>query len=312
MSGEEYRRYGILGNRLEGKTALVTGAGRGIAKGIALLMAREGAKVVVNDLGGFVDGGGDDQEPAQLVADEINGFGGEAVPHFGDVSNWADAEDMVRTAIDKWDKLDILVNVAGILRERMVFNMTEDDWDSVIRVHLKGTFCTTHFAAIHWRQRREYGRLINFTSGNGIHGSPGQANYAAAKAGIIGFTHACANELVRYGVTANSIAPNAATRMADRGGQFREPGAIPSSEEAAGTELDPANVAPAVVYLASEAAGNISGRVIVSEGFHVALYSQSEQVRHIYSDEPWDLDHLFKVFPETIGKGLTLPESRQG
>jgi NAD(P)-dependent dehydrogenase (short-subunit alcohol dehydrogenase family) len=274
-------------------------------------MAAEGAKVVVNDLGGPVDGGGSDQGPAQEVVDQINASGGEAVCHFGDVSNWDDAEDMVRTAIERWDKLDILVNVAGILRERMIFNMTEDEWDDVIRVHLKGTFCTTHFASIHWRQRREYGRLINFTSGAGIEGSAGQPNYAAAKAGIIGFTSSCANALVRYNVTANCIAPNAATRMADRGLNIGQPGAFPSSEQAAGGEYDPKNVAPAVVFLASEAGGNISGRVIVSEGYHVGLYSQSEQVRHIYSDGPWDLDRLFGIFPQTIGKGLTLPEARR-
>ena len=301
-----------MGNRLAGRTAIVTGAGRGIARGVALLMAREGAKVVVNDLGGAVDGGGRDEGPARDVADEINSFGGEAVPHFGDVANWDDAEDMVRTAIERWGKLDILVNVAGIVRERMVFNMTEDEWDDVIRVHLKGTFCTTHFASIHWRQRREYGRLINFTSGAGIEGSAGQPNYAAAKAGIIGFTVSCANALVRYGVTANCIAPNAATRMADRGLNVGQLGAFPSSEQAAGAEFDPANVAPAVIYLASEAAGNISGQVVVSEGYHIGLYSKSEQVRHIYSDGPWDLDDVFRLFPDTIGKGLTLPESRRG
>ena len=298
--------------KLEGKTALVTGAGRGIARGIAVLMAREGAKVVVNDLGGSIEGEGSSQALASQVAEEINAAGGEAVPHFGDVSNWDDAEDMVRTAIERWDKLDILVNVAGIVRERMVFNMTEEEWDDVIRVHLKGTFCTTHFASIHWRQRREYGRLINFTSGDGIEGAPGQANYAAAKAGIIGFTSSCANALVRYNVTANCIAPGAATRMTDRGLNVGRPGAFPTSEQARGGEWDPANVAPAVIYLASEAAGNISGRVILSEGYHVGLYSQSEQVRHIYSDGPWDLDHLFKVFPETIGQGLTLPEAQRG
>lgn len=295
---------------LLGRTALVTGAGRGIARGIAILMAQQGAKVVVNDLGGSVDGVGRDASPAQQVVNEINANGGEAIPDTGDVSNWQDAENMVQTAIDRWGKLDILVNVAGILREKMIFNMSEDEWDDVIRVHLKGTFCTSHFASIHWRERREYGRLINFTSGNGIHGVPGQANYAAAKAGIIGLTKACANELVRYNVTANCIAPNAATRMADRGLVFRDDNdAIKPSEDSTGTEYDPSNVAPAIIYLASESGKNISGEVIVAEGFHIGLYSKSEQVRHIYNDGPWDLDQVFKIFPETIGKDLQLPKA---
>ena len=301
-----------MGDRLEGKVAIVTGAGRGIARGIALLMGQEGAKVLVNDLGGSVEGEGASQAPAQQVADQITAAGGTALPHFGDVSKWEDAEDMVRTAIHTWDKLDILVNVAGILRERMVFNMTEDEWDDVIRVHLKGTFATTHFASIHWRQRREYGRLINFTSGAGINGSPGQPNYAAAKAGIIGFTRSCANALYRYNVTSNCIAPSASTRMTDRGlasaTEMREGGLGPASERDAGSERDPENVAPAVVFLASEAAGNISGRTIAAGGYHIGLYSEPEQVKHIYSDGPWDLDQLFDIFPNTLGEGLRLPE----
>ena len=301
-----------MGNRLDGKVALITGAGRGIGRGIALLMGQEGARVVANDFGGSIEGEGSAKGPATAVVEEINRLGGDAVAHYGDVSSWDDAEDMVRTAIERWGKLDILVNVAGIVRERMVFNMTEQEWDDVIRVHLKGTFCTTHFASIHWRQRREYGRLINFTSGDGIEGAPGQANYAAAKAGIIGFTRSCANALVRYGVTANCIAPGAATRMTDRGLHAGEPGGFPTSEQARGSEWDPRNVAPAVIYLASEAAANISGRVIAAEAYHVGLYSQSEQVRHIYSDGPWNLDHLFEVFPDTIGQGLTLPKPTRG
>ena len=248
------------------------------------------------------------------MVDEITAAGGEAIAHYGDVSSWDDAEDMVRTALNTWGKLDILVNVAGILRERMVFNMTEDEWDDVIRVHLKGTFATTKFASIHWRQRREYGRLINFTSTAGINGSAGQPNYAAAKAGIIGFTRSCANALVRYGVTANCIAPSASTRMTDRGlaaaAATREGAAGAASEREAGSERDPENVAPAVVFLASEQAGNISGRIVSAGGYHIGLFSEREEVKHIYSDGPWDMDHLFDTFPKTLSAGLTLPDGR--
>lgn len=303
-------------NKLQGKTAIVTGAGRGIGRGVALLMSKEGANVVVADIGGSVEGEGSSSAPAQQVVDEIKAAGGTAIPHFGDVSKWDDAEDMVRTAIESWGKLDILVNVAGILRERMIFNMTEQEWDDVIRVHLKGTFATTHFASIHWRQRREYGRLINFTSTAGINGSAGQPNYAAAKAGIIGFTRSCANALVRYNVTANAIAPSASTRMTDRGlaaaSQMRETGGASLSESDAGSARDPENVAPAVVFLASEQAGNISGRIIAAGGHQISLYSEREPIKHIYSDGPWDIDHLFDVFPNTLGDGLVLPDPRTG
>ncbi len=293
-------------DKLQGKVALVTGAGRGIGRGIALGLAREGAYVVVNDLGGSVEGTGSSSAPAEDVVKEIINGGGQAVASFGDVSNWSDAEQMVKVGIDEWGKLDILVNVAGIVRERMVFNMTEEEWDDVIRVHLKGTFCTTHFASIHWRQRKEFGRLINTTSDSGISGSPGQPNYAAAKFGIIAFTRSCAHALGKYNVTANCVAPLATTRMTDRG---RGPAAASGdgplpSELALGTERDPANVAPAVVFLASDQAANISGRVIGAGGYHIALYEeQIEQIKHIYSDGPWDMDHLFEIFNTTLGQG---------
>ena len=191
--------------------------------------------------------------------------------------------------------------MAGIVRERMVFNMTEAEWDDVIRVHLRGTFATTHFASIHWRERREYGRLINFTSSAGIKGTPGQPNYAAAKAGIIGFTRSCANALVRYNVTANCIAPVASTRMDDRVAATGTEGA-PPSERSAGTERDPMNVAPAVVFLASEGAGNISGRTFAASGYHIGLYSEPQVEKHIYSDGPWNLDQLFEIFPPHISR----------
>ena len=197
-------------DHLAGKTAIVTGSGRGIGRGIALALAGQGASVIVNDFGGSVQGEGRDTTVSERVVDEIRAAGGTAEANGADVSEHREAEDLVRQALDSFGKLDILVNVAGILRERMIFNMTEQEWDDVIRVHLKGTYNTTHFASIHWRQRREYGRLINFSSTAGINGSAGQPNYAAAKAGMIGFTKSCANALARYNVTANAMAPGAA------------------------------------------------------------------------------------------------------
>jgi NAD(P)-dependent dehydrogenase (short-subunit alcohol dehydrogenase family) len=251
-----------MAGRLAGKTAIVTGAGRGIGREVALLFAQEGCRVLVNDLGTSVAGEGADTSPAAQTVAEIRASGGEAIAHFGDVADLDAAEDMVRTVLNEWGQLDILVNVAGILRDRMVFNMTEEEWDAVVRVHMKGTFATTKFASLHWRQARNGGRLINFTSGSGLFGAPGQPNYAAAKMGIWGFTLSCARALGRYGVTANSIAPGAATRMTDTVPAERSaqgPNRV-TSDAAKGTERDPANIAPPLVYLASDAGGWISGR----------------------------------------------------
>ena len=203
---------GMLDNRV----AIVTGAGRGIGAEIAQLFAANGAKVVVNDLGGSVDGTGGEAGPADDVVSAIKDAGGDAVANYSSVADYDAAEGIVQQALDEFGRLDVLVNVAGILRDRMVFNMTEAEWDAVVDVHMKGTFNTTKYASIYWRANREgHYRLINFTSGSGLHGAPGQPNYAAAKLGIVGFTYSCANALGRYGVTSNAIGPGASTRMTD-------------------------------------------------------------------------------------------------
>jgi len=300
--------------RLEGKVAIVTGAGRGIARGVAHHFGMHGAKVVCVDYGVDVDGTNPRSEIAEQTAAEIRANGGEAIGVYADVSNWADGERMVQTAIDTYGKLDVLVCAAGILRERMVFNMNEDEWDDVIRVHLKGTFVPAHFASIYWRQQRQGGRLINFTSTAAIQGA-GQPNYSAAKAAIIGFTYSCARALARYDVTANAIAPGAATRMTDRGlgnaANIRE-GAAPPSETAAGTSRDPANNAPALVYLASDEGRYISGNVFATGGFHIGRWVKPEETKVIYSGgKQWDYDYLFSIFKSTLGAGLSLPEGRQ-
>jgi NAD(P)-dependent dehydrogenase (short-subunit alcohol dehydrogenase family) len=296
---------------LDGKTAVITGAGRGIGREIALLFAKEGARVVVNDLGTSVAGEGADTRPAEEVVEEIRAFGGEAIPDFGDVSDVDQAEALVRKALDAWGKLDILVNCAGILRDRMIFNMTPEEWDAVIRVHLRGTYATTRFASIHWRQARQGGRLINFTSGSGLFGAPGQPNYAAAKMGIWGFTLSCARALGRYGVTANSIAPGASTRMTDTVPPERRtnPGQVIRSDSAAGTERDPANVAVPLVYLASDAAWWVTGRCWGISGYRITLYSQIQPQIVLQGVRKWEVDELFERFPQVFGPAF--PEFQQ-
>src|SRR5690349_11575033 len=250
---------------LEGRTALVTGSGRGIGRGIAIAMAKAGAKVVVNDLGATLDGQGEEKTPADQVVDEILTNGGVAVTNYSSVADYDAATAMVQQVIDTFGTIDILVNVAGILRDRMIFNMTESEWDAVIAVHLKGMFNCTRAASIKFREQRS-GRIISMSSVSAL-GAPGQPNYAAAKAGIIGLTWSCANALTRYNVTANAIMPSGATRMIDstpRGKKiFEDTGKWPS-EQAVGTPQDPDNVAPLAVYLASDAAQNVNGQVFHS------------------------------------------------
>jgi NAD(P)-dependent dehydrogenase (short-subunit alcohol dehydrogenase family) len=289
---------------LDGRVAIVTGAGRGIGASVARLLASEGAAVVVNDLGGAVDGSGSDAGPAQQEVDEITAAGGRAVASGADVSDHAAAEDLIKTAISEFGRLDVLVNVAGILRDRMVFNMTEQEWDDVIRVHLKGTFNTTKFASAHWRSLRDesaQNRIINFTSVSGLHGAPGQPNYAAAKMGIVGLTYSSAHSLARYGVTVNAVSPAAATRMTD---------SVPTGRRRARTESaderSPDNVAPVVAYLASERSGWINGRIVHSSGYEVSLYSDPQPVIRLIGTGPWELgrlaDEVERSFGPTVGR----------
>ena len=293
--------------KLDGKVAAITGSGRGIGRGIALLMAKEGAKVVVNDLGASVHGEGADKTPAQQVVEEIKKAGGQAVANADNIATVKGGESLVQAAVDSFGKLDILVNCAGILRDRMIFNMTEEEWDAVVAVHLKGHFCTIRPASALMRQQKG-GRIINFSSGSAL-GAPGQPNYAAAKAGILGLTYSCANALAKYGITCNAIMPGAATRMTDTipANFAQQMGLATTSAQAQESPMDPANVAPVVVFLASDAAQHVTGQCIGASGYRISLYTHMVPEKVIYSQGPWDLDHLFKVFGSTLGADLKPP-----
>jgi len=254
----------------EGRVCIVTGAGGGIGREHALLLSEHGAKIVVNDLGGAMDGTGASTGPAQAVADEITAAGGEAVANTDDISDWAGAERLVNQAIDTFGRLDVLVNNAGILRDRMLVNMEEAEWDAVIKVHLKGTFAPARHAAAHWRDRSKAGdqvdaRIINTTSVSGIYGNPGQTNYGAAKMGIAAFTIIAAQELARYGVTVNAIAPGALTRMTEGLGGLRQP------TEEQRERMSPKWIAPICVWLASPESREVTGRVVEASGRVLAV-----------------------------------------
>ena len=251
----------------EGRIVIVTGAGRGIGRGHALEFARQGAKVVVNDLGAESDGTGGSSGPAGEVVDAIRSMGGEAVVNGDDVADWAGAQRLVQTAVDTFGGLDVLVNNAGFLRDRMVVSTSEEEWDAVIRVHLKGHFAPTRFAAAYWREQQKNGvavdgRVINTSSGAGLMGSVGQGAYSAAKAGIAGLTMVEAAELGRYGVTANAIAPAARTRMTEA--VFADTMAAPSDD--AFDAMAPENIAPLVVWLGSADSSGVTARVFEVEG----------------------------------------------
>ncbi len=255
----------------EGRVVIVTGAGRGIGREHALELARQGARVVVNDLGGSTGGEGRDAGPAAEVVTEIRSLGGEAIANAADVSDWEQSAALVRAAREAFGRLDALVNNAGILRDRMFVNTQVEEWDAIVRVHLRGHFCPTRHACAHWRDRAKAGervaaRIVNTSSGAGLQGSVGQGNYAAAKAGIAALTLVQAVELARYGITANAIAPSARTRLTESvfPDMMRRP-------EQGFDAMDPANVAPLVAWLCSEASGDVSGRVFEVEGGKISV-----------------------------------------
>jgi NAD(P)-dependent dehydrogenase (short-subunit alcohol dehydrogenase family) len=293
---------------IQGKIAVVTGAGRGIGREIALLLAQEGAKVVVNDFGGQADGTGGETKVADDVVREIRKRGGEAVGNYEAVGTMQSGKEIIRTAIDKFGKIDILVNNAGILRDRMIFNMSEEEWDGVIAVHLKGTFACTR-AAVPLMREQKSGRIINFTSTSGLIGNVGQANYGAAKMGIVGFTKVVALDMARYNVTANCIAPFAWTRLI---------GTIPTETEEQKKRVEkvkkmsPAHIAPLVAYLACDEAQYISGQIFGVRGKEIFLFSQPHPIRSIHHAEGWTPSRLAEMFKGTLGPSLTpLQTSRQ-
>jgi NAD(P)-dependent dehydrogenase (short-subunit alcohol dehydrogenase family) len=286
---------------LEGKVAIVTGAGRGIGREHALALADAGAKVVVNDLGGSLSGEGTDRRPAEDVADKIRSGGGEAVADYENVADFAGAERLVRHALDAFGGLDILLNNAGILRDRMLVNMTEQEWDAVINVHLKGHFAPTRHAAAHWRERSKSGetvrgRVINTSSPSGVFGNVGQANYGAAKGAIAAFTLIAAQELARYGVTVNCLAPNARTRMTEQ--TFGE---LPPPAEGS-DPLDPGNIPPIAVALCADDAQAITGQCFFVYGGAVNVLRPWDAGELIATDGRWQaadfLAELKDRFPE--------------
>jgi NAD(P)-dependent dehydrogenase (short-subunit alcohol dehydrogenase family) len=290
---------------LDHKVAIVTGAGRGIGREHSLALAKEGAKVVVNDLGGSTAGEGSDATPAQSVADEIKALGGEATANYDNVADFEGAGNMVGQAISDFGRLDILINNAGILRDRMLVSMTEAEWDAVIAVHLKGHFAPTHHAAAYWRAQSKAGneikgRVINTSSPSGVFGNVGQTNYGAAKAGIAAFTIIAAQELVRYGATVNCLAPNARTRMTES--IF---GGMPAPEEGAYDPLDPANISPVVVALCSDEAQNITGQCFFIYGGAVNVLKPWDSGTLINKqDDFWDAKELLGKLTETFPEGV--------
>jgi NAD(P)-dependent dehydrogenase (short-subunit alcohol dehydrogenase family) len=288
---------------LDGKVAIVTGAGRGIGREEAIVLASEGAKVVVNDVGASLQGEGGDVHPAQEVVDTIKAAGGEAVVNGDDISTWAGGKNVIDQAVDTFGSMDILVNNAGILRDKMSFNMEESDWDDVIRVHLKGHFATAQHAAVYWRTKAKAGetfsgRIINTSSEAGLYGNAGQANYSTAKGGIVSLTWTLARELGRYGVTVNAIAPRARTRMTEN--VFGEMAKTGEGFD----KFDPRNVANLIGFLASDEAADVNGQVFVVFGGDIWAMSAFQPVGEVHRDGPWSPEELAKAKGELF-KGIS-------
>ena len=307
-----------MGNRLEGKVAVVTGAGRGVGRGVALLLAEEGAKVVVNDLGGDVDGTGSSHDPADSVVEEIKARGGEAVANYDNMALMEGGEAVIQQAVDAYGQVDALVNSAGMLRDRMIWQMTPDDWDRVLLNNAKATFTATKFACILFRQQRS-GRIVNMTSDAGL-GDVGRSNYAAASEAIIGLTRTVGRDMGRYGVTCNAISPMVETRLFpgsveeyrvaavasptrdQRAGIFSPAGV--GDWDGPGLPDDPENVAPLAVYLCTYASPNVNCNVFGVRGGSIYLYSQPRVERAVQKWGNFTMDEMDVLFPKMIGDGF--------
>jgi NAD(P)-dependent dehydrogenase (short-subunit alcohol dehydrogenase family) len=292
---------------LDGRVAIVTGSGRGIGREFALCFAREGASVVVNDVGASLDGRGTEEDPAAQVCKEIEALGGRALPNYDSVSDFSGARNLVQTAVDGFGTLDILVNNAGIVRDRTLLKMDENDFDAVIAVHLKGTFnCGRHAAEV--MKDKGYGRIVNITSSAGLRGNFGQTNYGAAKAGIMGMTFVWSMELGRYGITVNAVAPAGATRMT--AALYERSGSEPPPEE------NPALNAPLLAYLASEQAAHVNGQILGRTEYSYTIFQHPKQIAWMGKDRGWTPAEVADAFDKGLGQhlqqvGMVMPKSMQ-